>query len=136
MRNSPFLLLLLLSCALVAGCGVRFRDPEPGNEFFKSATVSGDLRVGATLTGAVTVAQTYSIVVPITCELRQGKTLIKTIGSEQIAALPGGTPKSTPVAASYSYPFTVEQAGAYKFECFTTKDEDNFVIREFTVRPS
>ncbi len=134
MRNIPLLLLLLLSCALVAACGVRFRDPEPGNEFFKSARVSGDLRVGATLTGAVTIAQTYSVVVPITCELRQGKELVKAIGSEQIAALPNGTPKSTPVAVHYSYEFTVEQAGAYKFECFTTKDEDNFVIREFTVR--
>ena len=115
--------MLALSCAILAGCGVRLRDPEPGNEFFKSATVSGDLRVGATLTGDVTMAQTYSVVVPITCELRQGKTLIKTIGSEQIAALPNGTPKSTPVAAHYSYPFTVEQAGLYKFECYTTKDE-------------
>jgi hypothetical protein len=126
--------LFALSCALLAGCGVRFRDPQPGNEFFKSATVSGDLRAGATLTGAVTIAQRYSIEVPIACELRQGKQLVKPIGSEKIAALPGGTPKSTPVAAHYTYEFTVDKPGAYKFECFTPSDEDNFIIREFTVR--
>ena len=126
--------MLALSSAVLAGCGVRFRDPQPGNEFFKSATVSGDLRVGATLTGSVTIAQRYNVEVPITCELRQGKALVKPIGAEKIAALPNGTPKSTPVAAHYTYEFTVEQAGAYKFECFTTSDQDNFIIREFSVR--
>ena len=125
--------MLALSSAVLAGCGVRFRDPQPGNEFFKSATVSGDLRVGATLTGSVTIAQRYNVEVPITCELRQGKALVKPIGAEKIAALPNGTPKSTPVAAHYTYEFTVEQAGAYKFECFTTSDQDNFIIREFSV---
>ena len=126
--------MLALSCALLAGCGVRFHDPQPGNEFFKSATVSGDLRVGTTLIGSVTIAQRYNIEVPITCELRQGKALVKPIGAEKIAPLPNGTPKSTPVAAHYTYEFTVEQAGAYKFECFTTADQDNFIIREFSVR--
>lgn len=134
MRTPPFALVLALSCALLAGCGVRFRDPEPGNEFFKSATVSGDMRVGTTLTGAVTIAQRYSVDVPITCELRQGKQLVKPIGAETLAALPGGTPKSTPVAAHYTYEFTVDKPGAYKFECFTRDDQDNFIIREFTVR--
>ena len=134
MRTPPFVLLLALLCALLAGCGVRFRDPEQGNEFFKSATVSGDLRAGATLTGAVTIAQRYSIEVAIACELRQGKQLVKPIGSEKISALPGGTPKSTPVAVHYTYEFTVDKPGAYKFECFTPADEDNFIIREFTVR--
>ncbi len=134
MRIPPSVLLLALSCAVLAGCGVRFHDPEPGNEFFKSATVTGDLRVGSTLTGAVTIAQRYNIDVPITCELRQGRKAVKPIGAETIPALPGGTPKSTPVAAHYSYQFTVEAAGAYKFECFTAKDEDNFIIREFSVR--
>ena len=126
--------MLALSCAVVAGCGVRFRDPEPGNEFFKAATVSGDLRAGSPLTGAITIAQRYSIDVPITCELRQGKQLVKPVGGDTVPALEGGTPKSTPVAAHYSYPFTVDAAGAYKFECFTTKDQDNFIIREFSVR--
>jgi hypothetical protein len=125
---------LLIGCLFLAGCGVRFRDPKPGNEFFKSATVSGDLRAGTTLTGSVNVAQRYGIDVAITCELRQGKTLIKSIGSEKIAALPNGTPKSTPVAANYSYEFTVDSPGAYKFECFTPSDQDNYIIREFTVR--
>lgn len=125
--------MLALSCAVLVGCGVRFRDPQPGNEFFKSATVSGEMRVGATLTGSVTIAQRYNVEVPITCELRQGKALVKPIGAEKIAALPNGTPKSTPVAAHYTYEFTVEQAGAYKFECFTTSDQDNFIIREFSV---
>lgn len=133
MRTPPFLLLLVLSCALFAGCGVRFRDPQPSNEFFKSATVSGDMRTGATLTGNVTIAQRYGVEVAVTCELRQGKQLVKPIGAEKIAALPGGTPKSTPVASHYTYEFTVDTPGAYKFECFTPADEDNFIIREFTV---
>ncbi len=119
---------------MLAGCGVRFRDPKPGNEFFKAATVSGDMRAGSTLTGSVMIAQKYAIEVAITCELRQGKTLVKPIGAEKIAAVPSGTPKSTPVAAHYSYEFTVEKAGAYKFECFTPADQDNFIIREFSVR--
>ena len=134
MRVPPFVLMLALSCVVLAGCGVRFRDPQPGNEFFKSATVSGDLRVGATLAGSVTIAQRYNVEVPITCELRQGKALVKPIGSEKIAALPNGTPKSTPAAAHYTYEFTVERAGAYKFECFTPSDQDNYIIREFSVR--
>lgn len=133
MRIPPFVLLLALSCVLLAGCGVRFHDPEPGNEFFTSATVSGDLRAGSTLTGTVTIAQRYNIDVPIACELRRGKELVKALGSEAVAALGGGTPKSTPVATHYTYEFTVESAGAYKFECYTTKDQDNYVIREFTI---
>lgn len=134
MRIPPFVLMLALSCALFAGCGVRFHDPEPGNEFFKSATVSGELRAGSTLTGAIAIAQRYNIDVPITCELRQGKQLVKPIGSDTVPALEGGTPKSTPVPAHYSYEFTVDASGAYKFECFTVKDQDNFIIREFSVR--
>lgn len=126
--------MLALSCAVLAGCGVRFHDAEPGNEFFKSATVSGDLRAGSPLTGAITIAQRYDIAVQITCELRQGKQLIKSIGGDIVPALEGGTPKSTPVAAHYSYTFTADAAGAYKFECFTVSDQDNFIIREFSVR--
>jgi hypothetical protein len=132
-KTSPFILLLVLSCLLLAGCGVRFTDPEPSTEFFKSITVSGDKTVGATLMGSVTIAQTYAIDVPITCELRQGKTLVKAVGNDSVKALPNGTPKSTPVAANYTYNFIVDTAGAYKFECYTPSDQDNFVIREFTV---
>ena len=119
---------------MLAGCGVRFKDPEPGNEFFKSIVVSGDRSVGATLTGTVTVAQRYALEVPIACEVRQGKQLVKAIGTDTIPALPGGTPKSTPLAAHYSYDFSLDKAGAYKLECYTPSDEDNFVIREFTIR--
>ncbi len=127
-------MILAIASAVLAGCGVRFRDPEPGNEFFKTATVSGDLRAGSTLTGAITIAQRYNIDVPFTCELRQGKQLIKPIASDVVSALEGGTPKSAPVRADYSFPFVVDKPGAYKFECFTAKDEDNFIIREFSVR--
>ena len=28
----------------------------------------------------------------------------------------------------------IVEVGAYKFECFTAKDQDNFIIREFSVR--
>ncbi len=126
--------MLLLSSALLVGCGVRFKDPEPGNEFFKSIIVTGDKRVGATLTGTVTIDQKYAVDVAIACELRQGKQLVKSVGTDTIAALPNGTPKSTPIAAHYTYDFTVETPGAYKFECYTPSDEDNYVTREFTVR--
>ena len=134
MRNFPFVLMLALSCAVFAGCGVRFRDPEPGNEFFKSAIVSGDRTAGAPLQGTIKIAQTYNIEVPITCELRQGKELVKPIGGDIVPPLEGGTPKSTPTAVEFTYQFTADAPGAYKFECFTTKDEDNFIIREFSVR--
>ena len=58
-RTFPLVLVLLLSSALLAGCGVRFRIPNPATSSFKSIIVTGDRTVGATLTGTVTIDQNY-----------------------------------------------------------------------------
>ena len=112
---------------------VGFGSAPDGNEFFKSAKVTGDMRAGLTLTGAVTYESTYPIEVQITCEIRRGKDLVQSLASEIIPALPDGGPKATPFPGNYSYDFTVAEPGAYKFECYTTKDDDNYIIRDFTV---
>lgn len=128
---------LLLALAVVASaCGVAFGSAPEGNEFFKSAKVTGDLRAGMTLTGAVTYESNYPVEVQITCEIRRGKDLVQSLAAENIPALPDGGPKATPFPGNYSYDFTVAEPGTYKFECYTTKDDDNYIIRDFTVRPA
>ncbi len=126
---------LVLATLVLAGCGVDFSNGEPGTEFFKSLKVNGTPTAGAPLTMVVTYAQNNPIDVAVKCELRQGKNLVKEVGSQTVPQLPGGGPKATPAAGTYSFDFTVDQPGAYKAECFTPADENNYIIREFTVRP-
>jgi hypothetical protein len=131
----PRPLLLILSCAFLAGCGVKLSDAPAGTEFFKSLTVTGDMRAGAPLTAAVGVAQHYEIDVAITCQLRQSKTVLKEIGSQTVPLLPAGGPKATPVATNYSFDFTVDAPGAYNVKCLTPSDEGNFIVKEFSIKP-
>jgi hypothetical protein len=135
-RFFPATMLLLVLAVVSSGCGVAFGSAPDGNEFFKSAKVSGDTRAGLTLTGTVTYESNYPIDVQITCEIRQGKQLVQSLATENVAALPDGSPKATPVPGTFSYDFAIATPGAYKFECYTVKDEDNYIIREFTVRPA
>jgi len=126
--------MLLVAALLLSGCGVKFSDGDPGTEFFKSLKVSGTTTAGAPLTLAVTYAQNNPVAVAVKCELRQGKTLIKPIGEGTVALLEGGGPKATPVAGNYSFDFVVDRPGSYRAECYTPADENNYIIREFTVR--
>ncbi len=128
--------LLLVAALLLSGCGVKFTDAEPGTEFFKSLKVSGTPTAGSPLTLALTYEQNNPVAVVVTCELRQGKTLIEPIGEETVPLLAGGGPKATPVAGSYSFDFVVDRPGTYRAECYTPADEYNYIIREFTVRPA
>ncbi len=126
---------LLLATLILGGCGVDVSNGEPGTEFFKSLKVNGTPTAGAPLTLVVTYAQNNPVDVAVKCELRQGKTLVKEVGTQTVPQLAGGGPKATPIAGTYSFDFTVDQPGAYKAECYTPADENNFIIREFTVHP-
>lgn len=128
-----FAAMLLFVALAGAACGVRFRDASAGNEFFKSLTIVGDRRAGVPLVASVSYAQTYPLEVQVTCELRQGKQLVREIGTATIPRLPGGTPKSTPAAGQQSYDFVVDAPGRYKLECFTPADQDNYINKEFSI---
>ena len=135
MRLPPILLVCTFALALT-GCGVAFSDPPQGNEFFKSLTISGDKRVGQQLTASLAVKQTYPIDVPIRCELRHSKNLVKELGEQSVAADPQGNPKVTPVVGSLSFNFTVDAPGDYGVECFTAADEDNYIAKALTIASS
>jgi len=134
--RSPSILIVCIFSVALAGCGVAFSDPPQGNEFFKSLSISGDRRVGEQLTAAVAVKQSYAIAVPIRCELRQNKKLVKALGEETVAPYPNGNPKVTPVAETVSFDFTVDSPGEYVVECFTSSDEDNYILKALTIQPS
>ena len=127
---------LVLATLILGGCGVDFSNGEPGTEFFKSLKLTGTPAVGAQMTLVVAYEQNNPVDVAVKCEVRQGKELVREIGSQTVPLLNGGGPEATPVSGTYSFEFTVYKPGAYKAECFTPKDEDNFIIREFTVRPA
>jgi hypothetical protein len=118
---------------LLAGCGVRFRDPDPGTEFFSDIDVSGEMRAGAPLTVLVSYEQTYGVEVELACELRRNRQTLSEIGRTIVPAHPDGKPEATPVIGSLAYDFTVEQPGAYKVECLTPKDEDNYIAEDLTI---
>jgi hypothetical protein len=118
---------------MLAGCGVRYSDPEKGTEFYESMTVSGERRAGETLTVVATYTQTYPLEVESVCELRQDKQTLKEIGRTLVPLLPGGNPDATPTVGELRYEFTVDAPGVYKVECLTPKDEDNFIDEEITV---
>jgi hypothetical protein len=125
--------MLCALAASLAACGVSFRPAPEGTEFFKSLDVSGDRRAGATLTASLGYAQNNPRDVQLACELRQGKDLVQPIGMQNVPAIFGGGPERTPVPGTYTFGFTVEQAGDYKVECYTPADEDNYIIKTLTV---
>jgi hypothetical protein len=129
------LLLLTLSCAIFAACGVKFSDPPDGTEFFKALTVTGNPQPGAPLTATVDYAQHNPVFTDVRCEIRQGKTLVGDIGTQRAPQHPAGGPEATPFPGTFSFDFVVVQPGTYKAECFTPGDEDNFIIKTFTIAP-
>ena len=128
--------MLLVVALLLSGCGVEFGSAKPGTEFFKSLKVSGTTTAGSPLTLALTYEQNNPVAVNVKCELRQGTTLVKAIGEETVPLLAGGGPEATPVAGNYSFDFVVDRPGTYRAECYTPADENDYIIREFTVTDS
>lgn len=131
----PVAVLSLLG-VLIAGCGVSFSSPPDGTEFFKSLTISGELTAGSPLTAAVEYEQNNPVLTEIQCEIRQDKTLVKAIGSEKAALHPLGGPTATAFPGNFSLDFSLDQPGTYKAECFTPADQDNFILKTFTIRPA
>jgi hypothetical protein len=131
------LLFVLPLLALASGCGVDFSEADPGTEFFTSLEVTGDLHAGQPLTAFVQYEQYYPVEVQFQCELRKEKTLIKEIGKEVVAPLPGGDPDATPFPGSFSFDFTVDEpARDYFVECLTGLDDDNFIRDRFDIAPA
>jgi hypothetical protein len=121
-----------LSGLAFISCGVRYTASE-GNEFFTSIDVTGEMRAGSPLTGEVAFDQTYPTEVIIRCELRQSGEFVKHIGEAPASAHPAGHPDATPVPGNFSFDFTVDQPGRYIFQCYTPKDEENFIEEAFSV---
>jgi len=127
---------MVAAAALLAGCGVRFTDPPAGTEFFESLRISGEMKAGSPLTALVSYTQTYPVEVQVTCELRQNKQTLLQIGQNVVPALPDGNPDATPLVGSFSYDFTPPAPGAYKVECLTLQEEDNFITKTITISPN
>ncbi len=126
---------LVAGSLLLAACGVNFSPAPQGNDFFRSLTITGDDHAGSPMTAVVLVRQKYDEQLDVRCEIRKGKELYKPVGQDTVPRLANGNPKATPFPMNFAYDFTVEAPGTYKFECFTPRDEDNYIIKEFTVRP-
>jgi hypothetical protein len=115
---------------------VKFSDPPSHNEFFQSLVITGAMRAHTPVTAAVSYETTYNVPVDIVCELRQGTTVIRIIGRDEIPAYLAGNPKATPVPGNFAYDFAVDDPGSYKVRCYTDLDKDNFITKAFTVRPA
>jgi hypothetical protein len=134
-RFPQTLLPLIVATLVLSGCGVSFSNGDSSKEFFRSLTVSGTPVTGAPLAMVVAYAQNNPIDVAVKCDLRQGKAVVQEVGTQTVPRLADGGPKATPVAGTYTFDFTVDQPGTYKAECYTPADENNYIIRQFTVRP-
>jgi hypothetical protein len=121
-------------CAVFAGCGVDFSDGPEGNDFFTSVRVSGEHRTGTPLTVAVAYETFYPAEVEILCELRQGNTTLRELGrSFAPAILPERGPDDDGVPGNFSIDFTIDEPGTFKVECYTPRDDANYVIKEFDI---
>jgi hypothetical protein len=134
--NARHFALLAGLTVLFAACGVRFRDPEPGTEFFTDLAVSGDLKAQAPLAVSVQYEQFYPVEVEMVCELRQHKTTLKEIGRQLVQPLENGSPDATPVSGNATFDLTVDAPGQYTVECLTPKDEDNYISKKISVAAS
>lgn len=133
MRIPGRIAALVVSAVVLSSCGIAFGSAQKGNDFFKSIDVSGEMRTGETLTLAFSYGQKHPLAVPIKCELRQNKELVKDLGVTEAPEVPYGNPEATPLPGNYTFDFTVDAAGTYKVQCYTTQDEDNFIEEEITV---
>jgi hypothetical protein len=125
---------LLGASVLLVGCGVDFSGGAEGNDFFTSLRVTGDKVTGQPLTAAVSYETIYPAELEILCELRQGSTTLRQIGRGVApAVLPERAPEDDGVVGNFSIDFIVEEPGTYKVECYTSKDDDNYLLKEFTV---
>ena len=124
--------VMVCVAALAMACGVRFK-PKIGTEYFTSLNVEGEHRVGAPMSIALAYEHNYPVDVQIECELRKGKEVVKSLGATTAAAIPNGGAEATPVAGEFRADFTVDAPGDYKAECFTPADDDNYIIKIFTV---
>jgi hypothetical protein len=129
----PRIVALVAVTLVLAGCGVRYSDPEPGTEFFSDIEVAGDLRVQAPLTVTVGFEQYYPAEVELVCELRQNEQTLRELGRQTVQPLESGDPDSTPTVGHATFDFTVEPAGTYVVECLTPKDEDNYIAKEINI---
>ena len=134
-RRFPFIVLVLIFVwPLVAGCGIAFGDGPPGNDFFTSLHITGDKTAGVPLTAAVSYETIYPAEIEILCELRQGSTTLRQIGRGFApAVLPERTPDDDGVPGNFSVGFIVDEPGTYKVECYTPKDDDNYLLKEFSI---
>lgn len=126
--------LLAAMTLLVAGCGVRLRDPDPGTEFWASIEISGTFTPGGALHVEARYDQLYPVDVEVLCELRREKEQLLEIGRATIPLLAGGNPDATPAPGTLSYDFTApDSPGTYIIECLTPLDEDNFIGDEISI---
>lgn len=133
MKHTPALIAALVFSAALVGCGIAFTPADEGNEFFQSLDVTGDQRAGLTLTAAVSYDQYYDVEVLMACELRQEKSLIKPIAEVAVMPLVNGSPDATPLPGNFAFDFVVDEPGKYRVECLTPRDEDNYIVDEFTI---
>lgn len=131
----PARIVLLASLSLLlAGCGVRFHDPDPGTEFWESIDISGTFKPGGALSVTASYEQRYPVDVEIMCELRRNKVQLQELGRTVVPAVPNGNPDATPVVGTVTYPFAAPATpGVYIVECLTPLDEDNFIGDEIAV---
>ena len=122
-----------------AACGVTFGGAPEGNDFFTSLDVTGDMTIAAPLTAALSYETFYPVPVDIICELRQGDDLVREIGRTQAPSVPeelSPDDEDERVPGNISFDFAVEEAGAFKVECYTPLDEANYIVEEFDVAVS
>jgi hypothetical protein len=128
------LALFLAASLVLSACGVRFRDPEPGTEFWDSIEITGTFTPGGALTVTAAYEQLNPLDVEVMCELREEKEQLLEIGRTVVPALPDGNPDATPQAGSVTFDFAAPSPpGAYIVECLTPLDEDNFIGDEIIV---
>jgi hypothetical protein len=126
--------VLALMCAVLSGCGIAFGDAPAANDFFTTLEVTGDRTAGAPLTAAIAYETFYPAQVEILCELRRGSETLRVIGRGQAPAVtPERTPDDEGVPGNFSSDFTVDTPGSYKVECYTPKDDANYIVEEFSV---
>lgn len=124
---------MLLLAAIASACGVNF-TAEQGNDFFRKLDVTGEMVTGAPLTASVYLQQRYPISLVIRCEVLKDNERVTIFPQDIVPEHPAGGPTATPFTANYSYTFSVNEPGRYIIECFTTRDEDNFIGEAFNVR--
>jgi hypothetical protein len=63
----------------------------------------------------------------------QSGELVKDIGGDIIPAYPDGNPDLTPFPGNFSFDFTMDAPGDYQLQCYTPRDEDNYIEEAFSI---